>query len=86
MGEDSVFTSAATRPDARIQHIFGLFSTVAGANRRRTHAEDRFQIRVVILREIHRDLGNILQRVIADTPKPNGFVGGCDGGPSDHVV
>ena len=41
-GEDPVFTSAATRPDARTQHILGLFSTVASASRWKTHTEDRF--------------------------------------------
>ena len=86
MGDDTGSPSTITRFDARAQLTWGTFSTVAVASCWRTYAERRFQKRVVILREIHRDLGDVLQRVIADTPKPNGFVGRCNGGPSNHVV
>ena len=58
---------------------------MADASCGRAYCEERFQIRVVILREIDRDLGNIPQRFVTDTSKLERFVK-CDWGPSNYVV
>ena len=58
---------------------------MADASCGKTYCEERFQIRVVILREIDRDLGNIPQRFVTDTSELERFVK-CDWGPSNYVV
>ena len=86
MGDGTGSSSTTMRLDARSQISYRAFSAVVVASRRGTYADGRVQERVVILRELQCDLCDIFQRVIADTPKPYGFVGRCDGGPGNCVI
>ena len=86
MGDGTGSSSTTIRLDARSQIAYKAFSVVVIASRWRAYAESGVQERVVILRELQCDLSNIFQRVIADTPKPYGLVGRCDGGPGNCVV
>ena len=54
----------------------GLFSIFGALGCWGTYAEGGFQKRVVILREIYCNLGDILQRVIAHTPELERLMGG----------
>lgn len=86
IGDDPGSSSTTTRLEARAQLTWGSFSSVAVIGCRGTYAEGGFQKRVVVLREIHGDLGNIFQRFIADAPKQDGSIRGCNGRPSNYVV